>query len=355
MIRPGGVLRLLRPPNVFTAFADALAGVLVVRAAGGAAAAGTLASLGVMPAGGLPAAAEARGFAVVAASGAMYLAGIVLNDLFDRDVDARERPGRPIPSGDVPVWLAAALGAALLVGGVALAAWVSPASGAVAGALAAMVLAYDGGLKRRSTGPLVMGACRTLNFALGLSTGVVPLGVAGGGVGATPDEGLAAVARGFAALPAAVWLGPLLLGLYVATLTYLARDEVPGNTAARARRGMVALVALATWLGLSLIMRAIMGVMAPHEAPDAGAGGAHIPAPAMVLFVATVWLGGRVWGPLWKSPDGATTRRAIGGGILLIPLIDATMVAAAGAPEAALGVAALALPALLLRRWFSPT
>ena len=30
-----------------------------------------------------------------------YIGGMYLNDAFDRDIDARERPERPIPSGHV--------------------------------------------------------------------------------------------------------------------------------------------------------------------------------------------------------------------------------------------------------------
>ena len=36
---------------------------------------------------------------LVASSSCLYLAGMALNDYADRDVDAVERPGRPIPSG----------------------------------------------------------------------------------------------------------------------------------------------------------------------------------------------------------------------------------------------------------------
>src|SRR3954452_3127979 len=38
---------------------------------------------------------------LVAASSCLYLAGMALNDYADREVDALERPGRPIPSGRV--------------------------------------------------------------------------------------------------------------------------------------------------------------------------------------------------------------------------------------------------------------
>src|SRR5207244_765969 len=77
-----GLLALLRPPNVFTAVADSAAGLLLARQGG--------------------ALARDPGLWCLAASACLYLGGIALNDYFDRDVDARERPERPIPAGAVP-------------------------------------------------------------------------------------------------------------------------------------------------------------------------------------------------------------------------------------------------------------
>jgi len=92
--RVSAFVTLLRPPNVFTAFADSLAGVIVVLGVGYR----------------VPTSA----WMVVVASGCLYLSGIVFNDVFDRRVDARERPNRPIPSGGVPVELAVLLAVALM-------------------------------------------------------------------------------------------------------------------------------------------------------------------------------------------------------------------------------------------------
>ncbi|WP_162795796.1 UbiA family prenyltransferase, partial [Nonomuraea lactucae] len=50
---------------------------------------------------------------LVAGSACLYWAGMALNDYADRDVDARERPERPIPSGRVSPGLALAAGAGL--------------------------------------------------------------------------------------------------------------------------------------------------------------------------------------------------------------------------------------------------
>ena len=90
-------LQLMRFPAVFTALADILLGFVLTHES-------------FSPAGDLA--------ALVGASSGLYLAGMVFNDWFDRDLDARERPGRPIPSGRIspraaatqaPSWASATL------------------------------------------------------------------------------------------------------------------------------------------------------------------------------------------------------------------------------------------------------
>ncbi len=292
-----GLVTLLRPPNVFTAFADSLAGLLML--------------------GGLGVAATRGAWAVVVASGCLYLAGIVLNDVFDREIDARERPGRPIPSGAVSLRTAVLLGGALSIAGVAVAAWVGWWTGVLALVLAACIVTYDAGAKSTGLGPAVMGCCRGLNMALGLSTG------------------LALTAH----WPGLAVAGPVFLALYVAGLTHLARDEVDGNSATRARAGLLFLAALA--------IGAVTGLVAAPGVP---------PAPWAWLWVLlAVILGCRTWAPLWWDQGSTATRRAIGGGIMLIPVLDAAVCAVAGRPLAAILVVALVFPALLLKRSFSPT
>lgn len=292
-----GLLALLRPPNVFTAFADSLAGLVVLLA------------LGI--------AVRDRACAILLASGALYLSGIVLNDVFDREIDARERPTRPIPSGAVPVMTAALIGAALMAGGIAIAWWIGRASGTLALVLAACILIYDGGAKATKLGPLVMGTCRGLDLALGLSTGL-------------------ALDR---AWPPIAVAGPVVLALYVAGLTYIARDEVDGNTARRARTGLTFLALLALGAVLALVL-----------APGLPASRWAWPWVGLAVL-----LGWRNWSPVWDRHDGPATGRAIGGGIMLIPVIDATVCAVAGMPFWALSVALLVFPALILKQFFSPT
>ncbi len=139
--------RLLRLPNLFTVPGDPLAGFM-------------LATGGVL---------HWRVAGAMATSLLLYCAGLLLNDYFDRAVDAKERPDRPIPSGAVSPLAVALAGALLLLGGVLLARWTGSAYADLAAVtLAGAILAYDGGLKRvRFVGPVLMGFCRAASVVLG--------------------------------------------------------------------------------------------------------------------------------------------------------------------------------------------
>jgi len=178
MAKPRDWLQLMRLPALFTAWSNILAAQLIV--SGGALDWRALLLL-------------------IGASSGLYLAGMVLNDCFDIEVDRAERPNRPLPSGRIarrPAWL---LGWGLLLAGCGLAALAGPRSLAIALPLALLIGAYDGWLKRYPVGALAMGGCRYLNWLLGLS--VAPL---------TPLS----------------WLLPLPILLYVGALTVLGSIEV---------------------------------------------------------------------------------------------------------------------------------
>ena len=176
--------QLLRLPNLFTVPGDPLAGFVL---AGGLGSGGDL--LTVLP--------------CAAAAVLLYGAGLILNDFFDRAEDARDRPDRPIPSGQVRPAAAAAVAAALAAAGVALAAIVSPFSAVVAGTLALAMVLYDAGGKRIGVwGPVNMGLCRGLSLLLG-----------------------AAAAGQTAATSVTVVVAGGVLAGYIAVVTYLARFE----------------------------------------------------------------------------------------------------------------------------------
>lgn len=103
-----------------------------------------------------------------------YVAGMFLNDAFDRDVDRRNRPNRPIPAGEVTAASVFVCGFGLLAVGLALLLavgygtsagtdWRAPAAGVL---LAAAIVFYDAWHKTNPLGPFVMGACRLLVYCV---------------------------------------------------------------------------------------------------------------------------------------------------------------------------------------------
>jgi 4-hydroxybenzoate polyprenyltransferase len=104
------------------------------------------------------------------AMSALYTAGMFLNDAFDREFDARARPDRPIPAGDVSARETFAAGWILLAVGLLLAAAGGhPAALAWATLLAATIVLYNYHHKANPLGPIVMGACRGLVYCVAAS------------------------------------------------------------------------------------------------------------------------------------------------------------------------------------------
>jgi 4-hydroxybenzoate polyprenyltransferase len=196
-------LALVRIPTVFSSMSNAFAGYYI----GG--------GRGWSP-------ALAAG---IAASALFIMAGMALNDIADTEVDQRERPTRPIPSGAVSPAQAWSLSLGMMLLGMCLLWLANPLSAAVGAALCLAIFAYNFLLKGSFLGPAAMGLCRALNLAAGIS---LPWQ-------AWPDPG---------ALPKTVLLALFSLWAYIALVTFLARDEVGGNTRLRAR---LFLGGLATW------------------------------------------------------------------------------------------------------------
>jgi 4-hydroxybenzoate polyprenyltransferase len=135
---------------------------------------------------------------------------MVLNDVYDAELDARERPERPIPAGHIPRTTASSAGWALLTSGVLLSFLASASCGrtlpGMLGAwLAFTIIRYDKVLKATWAGPVAMGWCRILNVLLGASV--------------TADLRWAWLPLGYA----------LFVGLYTMLLTYIARSETVGE------------------------------------------------------------------------------------------------------------------------------
>jgi UbiA prenyltransferase family len=292
---PRAVAELVRAPAAFTVPGDVLAG---------AAAAGW------------PFGAATPVLAL--SSTLLYWAGMALNDYADRDLDAVERPERPIPSGRVRPGFAlglsagltaAAIGAAGLAGG-------RRALG-VAVPLAATVWAYDLALKATPAGPAAMATARALDVLLGAGTG-----------------------RLREALPPAA-----MVAAHTLAVTALSRREVSGGgpvlpATTLAATGAVA-VAAAAWP----VSRRRPGRAERLLRQVAGAA----------LLGSYVSTAGRAQLAAVADPGADRIRRAVGAGILgLIPL-QASLAARTGALPAAAAVAAGFPLARRLSRKVSPT
>jgi 4-hydroxybenzoate polyprenyltransferase len=178
-MRIGTALRLGRVSNIPTVWTNVVAGVALSSI--------ETAWRAVVPVG-------------VAAS-LLYVAGMFLNDAFDRRWDAQHRPERPIPAGEVSAREVFGAGFGMMAAALLLIAATTNMYAVFAGlVLAGLILLYDVSHKGNRFAPAVMGLCR-----------VTVYGVAASAAGAT------------FALPVVVGAG--LLFLYLVTLTAIARRE----------------------------------------------------------------------------------------------------------------------------------
>lgn len=91
-----------------------------------------------------------------------YLAGMILNDVCDAQVDATERPDRPIPSGRIPLFMARFVGGCMLLIGISMLAVASPATLPWAIVLGVCILAYDMLHTLSAASFVLMASCRGL-------------------------------------------------------------------------------------------------------------------------------------------------------------------------------------------------
>ncbi|WP_424883171.1 SCO3242 family prenyltransferase [Streptomyces sp. SLBN-8D4] len=220
----------MRLPALFTVPGDALAGAAAASAR-----------------------PTSRTLLAIASSLCLYEAGMALNDWADRDVDAVERPHRPLPSGRVHPTAALGAACALTGAGLTLAACAGRPALTVAVPLAATVWAYDLALKNTPAGPFAMATARGLDLLLGAAA------TAGGGSGVRGGDGYGGVGRRSALrggtrargiLPPDALLGDLktipaaalpgirqalpsaaLLGAHTLAVTTVSRREAQGGSA----------------------------------------------------------------------------------------------------------------------------
>ncbi len=294
-------LQLLRIAAVFTAIADTWMGLVV--------ATGTLLPI-------------ERSLIVTLSTICLYLAGMVLNDWFDVEVDRHERPQRPLPSGRISLSVAAAVGWGLLASGILLAGTVSWMTGTIwpwafGMALATSIVAYNGYLKQTIAGPLAMGACRGLNVLMALS-----------------------VAGELETLP---WLVPLGMTVYITGVTLFARDEAgqPSRTTLTA-----AFIVAMTGIGLLALGRIQLTPLANFYPTDFGWG---------LLWLVVALFAGRRFVAAIAQPQPLRVIGAVKHALLSLILIDASLALAVGGPYYACAILALLAPATLIGYWIRMT
>ena len=143
-------------------------------------------------------------FFAMAASVCFYAAGLLMNDLADFEEDRRERPLRPLPSGETSRASVRLVMMALAMFGLAFCAAGGGQALLCGAAILCAITAYNLWLKKIVlVGALAMGLCRGLNLLLG------------------------AAFAGWITTPAVA--AACLAGIYIAAVTNLARHETKTN------------------------------------------------------------------------------------------------------------------------------
>ncbi len=295
-------VQLFRLANVFTALADVLMGFLFTHPEPRAA----LES-------------EALAVPLLLASALLYTAGMVLNDVFDVELDRTERPERPLPSGKITVGAARRLGFAMLIAGAAIPAVLVIQAHtwrplAVSGGLAVLVLLYDAILKRTPLGPLAMGGCRFVNVLLGMSL----------------------VAGPWSAVNYLVAGG---IGLYIVGVTWFARNEAK-ETIYRGQL-LLATAVIVAGMGLLAWYPGREDRLSPWFDPD------NWRLFCLVLGAFIMWRCVRaIFDPHWDF-----VREAVGACVMSIIMLDAAASFPVCGPIGPLVILPLLLPLTFLRRW----
>ena len=232
--------------------------------------------------------------ALLAAMTLFYLGGMYLNDAFDADIDARERPERPIPAGDIARTTVFVVGFFLLAAGLALlclAAFQSPERTGVWPGVSGVILTgaivfYNWHHKGNVLSPVVMGLCRLLIYvSVGFCFAVV--------------------------LPLPLLIGAVLLFSYLIGLTYVAKQENLGEVKN-------------LWPMLFLAVPVIYGGVLSSEAWPTLAYWVIF----VVAIVAALWL--------VRRRQSGDIPRAVVSLIAGMSLLDAILISGAGEPGLAL-------------------
>ncbi|MEU8169405.1 SCO3242 family prenyltransferase [Micromonospora sp. NPDC049004] len=300
--------------------------------------------------------------ALAGASVLLYWAGMAANDWADRELDAVERPERPIPSGRVTPTAALGLAAGLTAAGVGLAAAVGGRrAAALAVPLAASIWGYDLLAKNTAAGPAVMAACRGLDVLLGASGGHLWRALPSAATVAAHTWTVTTLSRrevtgADAALPMRTLAGTALVAASAAVAVPGARRAaVPGARRAAvpgARRAAVPGTEAASAGGAASAASA--DGRAEVSAGRARAAGVAAALPALLAG----WYAARygaAQAQVVRDPSAGKVRAAVGAGITGLPALQGALTARGGAGLLGLAVAAAAPLGRRLARKVSPT
>jgi 4-hydroxybenzoate polyprenyltransferase len=289
-------IRLLRPANIVTSVADALAGIAIA----GYFSKDYFALWGIAPV-----------IFACTCSAALYAGGIVFNDVFDAPLDAVERPERPIPSGQVSIGKASLLAMGYLIVGIIAGFLVNGLTGYLAVMIAGFVLLYDRFTKHNLLlGPISMGLCRGLNLLVGIS--IVPL-----------------------ALYEWVQLGLIPL-IYIFAITLISQGEVHGGGKSKLYTATI----LYLLVGIALIRFSW------------NKGNALLAIAFIIAFLIMIM---RPLLRALKDPSGPNIGKAVKTGVIGIILLDAAWAAASGEWILAVVIVALLPLSLWLGARFAVT
>lgn len=298
-----GWLRLIRPPNLLTVPGDPLAGFFLASC-----------SKAEEP---FPAL-----LLCVPISLLLYIAGLISNDYFDLAEDRKDRPNRPLPSGQVSPRAALTVAVLISLISLAMAALVGRETFIISAVLLVSIGLYNIKLKRVPfLGPFNMGACRGISLLLGAS--------AAGTTSLTSPLVLASAC---------------LVTLYIAAITVVAVNETSTNRIGYRR-----------WLPLfSVIIGLGLVVSANSMMFGELCGGGYSPWHGLSLacFASVLITTGRAGHVLGKesTPVPAVIGRLIIG---LIP-VQATLLFISSCPLTAIGVLCLwPISSLLARKFYS--
>ncbi len=283
-------------------------------------------------------------FCLIGASSCFYVAGMILNDVFDYPRDLKFRPERPIPAGQISLLQAKIAGFGLLIVGVGLA---FAAAAMIQNPFAIRIIlvglflpiaiiAYDYVLKKTILSPIAMGLCRSLNILLGASAGV----------GEIPKFGYAPQ----------IYYAALTIGLLICGVTWFARFEAIDETAqVEQQEPKKKIGKIHLWIGAILIAVAFGLMNAWPYIWDVGGNSRRLVIHGFLLTVAGLifW---RVFRAI-RQPKPNFVQRAVVTCLFSLILLDATFVLMAPPqqPVAALMVAILLVPTNFLGKFFRPT